>query len=509
MCKKSVLLLALMVTSMMPVNAETVKWLIKPEYDNISYFSETVFKCKKDGKCQLIGMDGKELLPDAVDSVTCFSEGYALALDKVGERYKVRGFLSEAGQKFHSCNHDYYTGDYPFFSEGLLPVAETPDGLYGYIDVNGRVVVPFKYRKARPFIQGWASVEPKQRRTVYIDRFGNILDISGFHHGEVVMGSNFNSSGHALIAYYGHEYAIINTKGDVLEKYERKGSKTPVRLYDFTFDENGDDYEPSSRVMPSYNGRFSVFFENGLCGYASGDKHIVPAQFTQAGLFANDCAIAAKGGNYGVLSLVKGDFSASLKEDSDKDRKSNEPAKYTYTIQMPSGVAQQAEVWFDAGDSNLRKVSLQKGSYTFTPLIEKDVREFTVRAQVLVDGLLLWNDEVTEGVSNVQLNIEPPFAVSEFANDKDIFTVKTIVTNESDSEASVSAYFMVKFAEGSKNSIASKVYSSAKIPAGEQKEFSVDLIVEETENVKVTVSISANKIRQGYKSSIIVVKPIY
>lgn len=511
MCKKNALLLAFMAAFMMQVNAETVKWLVMPEYNAISYFSETVFKCKKDGKCQLVGLDGEELLPYAVDSVTCYSEGYALALDKIGTRYKVIGFFSEMGQKFSSMDKDYYTGDYPFFSEGLLPVSESSDGLYGYIDVNGRIVVPFKYRKARPFIQGWASVEPPKRlrQNIYIDKNGNTLTIHGFHNGEIVIGSSFNEAGRALVAHYGNENAVIGTDGEMLGEYVRKGNKPPIRFYDFAFDENGDDYVPVLQVVPSFDSHFSVFSENGLYGYVSGEKQIVPAQFTQAGLFANGRAIVEKNGKYGVLSLVKGEFSSTLKSDNNNAKNGKEPAKYTYTLQIPSDISQQAEVRFDAGDGNLRPENFQKGAYTFIPLVENGAREFTIRAQVLVDGLLLWNDEITEGTNNVQLTIEPPFCVTEFANDKDIVTVKTVVTNDSDSEVFVSAYFSAKFAEGSKNTTASKVYSTAKIPSGEQKEFSVDLKVIESEDVKVVVSVSANKNKYGHKSSVIAVKKFF
>jgi len=71
----------IIVLSVLPLHATTVKWLVKPgEYDNISYYCKDIFKCKKGKKIQLIDITGKKLLPSEADSITDFHDGYALSL---------------------------------------------------------------------------------------------------------------------------------------------------------------------------------------------------------------------------------------------------------------------------------------------------------------------------------------------------------------------------------------------------------------------------------------------
>jgi len=56
------------------------------------------------------------------------------------------------------------------FKEGLVPVEL--NGKYGYIDINARTVIPFKYGSAYEFESGKARVG-LGKRDFYIDRNGN------------------------------------------------------------------------------------------------------------------------------------------------------------------------------------------------------------------------------------------------------------------------------------------------------------------------------------------------
>ena len=203
MCKKTLCLLILMAGFVASVGASTVKWLISPKYDAIYYFSETLFKCKIDGKTQLVDLKGQTLLPRAADSITDLSEGIALVLEKTNNHYKVVGFVKEANHSYLSINGNYYAGMYSFFSEGLISVADANTDLFGYLNDKGEMLpqeaLHFNYLKARPFIKGWASVEPanKNQTTIYINKQGKNMNLNGFHRGKVVLGSSFNASGEA------------------------------------------------------------------------------------------------------------------------------------------------------------------------------------------------------------------------------------------------------------------------------------------------------------------------
>lgn len=511
MSKKLFLLLVMMSVFDTTSLASTVKWLIKPEYDAVSYYSENIFKCKSNGKWQLIDKKGVTLLPYAVDSITdCFG-GYSLALEKTGDKYKIKGFFGKSTLQYIPVSGSYYTGTYSYFSEGYVPVADTKTMLFGYLDATGREVIPFKYSQARPFIRGLASVEPAKtkRQTIYIDKNGKTLSISGFNHDKIIIGSSFNQNGEALIAYYGDENAVINTDGKVVRQYERKDGKSPIRSFDFAFDESKTNYYPKQEITLSYNAGITTFDNDGLIGYKMGENTLAPAQFTNAGRFADGFAVASVNNKYGVLTVIDGDFEASLNGDNNVVKTGKTSSTFNFTLSVPESIAKQVVVKFDNGDGTLHNISLENNSYSFTPSIEDGAQDFTVRAQVLLDGLLLWEYEITQNLNNIQLDITVPYCDSEYADGNDIVRVKTIITNNSELAVSVSAYFMAKFSKESKNSMASKAYSSAKIAPGAEKEFYVDLKVVEAETVKVTVSVKANKNQYGAKSSTIEFKPFY
>lgn len=509
MNKKLLILLVIGVAIATSSFASTVKWLVKPQYDAIGYFSTSIFKCQTDGKWQLIDTRGTALLPYTVDSITDCIEGYALLLDKEGGTYKIKGFFAESDKHVIPILGDYYTGCYSFFSEGYVPVADSKTGLLGYLNTDGEVVVPFKYHQARPFIKGLASVEPKEHKTMYINKNGKALTISGFSNKRIVIGSSFNQKGEALIASYGNDNAVINTNGVVVRQYVRKDGRVPIRKYDFAFDDSDTPQEPNREVSLSFDKDITTFYDNGLVGYMKEDNTLVPAQFTQAGRFANGFAIAAINNKYGVLSLIDGSISATLEGDNNVLKTGKESSKFVYTLKLPENLEQLVEVKFDNGDGVLRDITLEGNSYTFTPAVDKDVREVTVRAQVTLDCLLVWEDETTRSLNSIQLDISQPFCDTEYADGNDIVRVKTVIANKSEVTVSVSTYFSPKFGKESNNSMVSKAYSSAKIVPGEEKEFYVDLKVVETETVKVAVSVKADGKQYGAKSSTIELKPFY
>ena len=133
MKRKALLLSALMTLIAFTASASTVKWLIKPDYDTISYFSENVFKCVKANKIQLIDLSGTPLLPFEADSITDYSEGYALILEKKANSFIIRGSLKEKGLEFIEMQRDYHAMLYSHFSENLLSVADEY-GQCGYLD---------------------------------------------------------------------------------------------------------------------------------------------------------------------------------------------------------------------------------------------------------------------------------------------------------------------------------------------------------------------------------------
>ncbi len=507
MFKKALCLLILMTGFVASVCASTVKWLIAPKYDAISYFSETLFKCKIDGKSQLVDLKGQTLLPRAADSITDFSEGIALVLEKTNKHYKVVGFVKESDHSYLSINGNYYAGMYSFFSEGLIALADANTDLFGYLNDKGEMLpqeaLHFNYPKARPFIKGWASVEQanKNQTTIYINKQGKTMNLNAFHRGKVVLGSSFNASGEALITYYGDDNAIIDTKGNIIRKYKRLEGTTPVRICDFAFDENGRGCV--AKPIPPLNEKMSNFSENGVFGYVEDEKTMVPAQFTYAGpFFANGCAIAAIDNKYGVLSLVEGDFKTAL--DLDKKVKNNKG--YVFTLHIPPAIAQQAEIKFDNGDGILRPISLQDSTYKFS----KKEKEFTIRAQITIDDLLLWDETIIRKPEELPFIIIGPSCDDTRANNNNLVKVKTIVKNNTENDVTVTCSFTANFDESTKNSFDknSDLNPSTIIAAKKSEEFSVDIFVKKSEKVTVSVSIKIDG-KQYKRQKEFEIRPVY
>ena len=132
-----------------------------------------------------------------------------------------------------------------------------------------------------------------------------------------------------------------------------------------------------------------------------------------------------------------------------------------------------------------------------------------MKMQVMLDGLLLWTDELEKSVMNVSLDISLPVALSERANEQDELRVQSVITNKSNRPVVVSGSFTASFAKGSKNKIGQKRTFKNKIaPKGKLKVF-VDLNVVEEESSRISVSVQVNEKPYGTKSAVIQLKPFY
>lgn len=510
MVRKTLYLLFFWIVFVPTGSAQTIQWVVKPHYDTISYLNSSVFKCKRGDGVQLVNTKGRELLTPAADSVTNFCENRLLVLDKKGNKYKIRGIIDEFGV-FTIVHDELFVNNYSFCSDGLISVLDQSDKA-GYIDVGGNLVIPCKYRKARPFIQGWASVEPakgkKHTRTLYINTKGDVMKIHGFHNGKVVMGSSFNSSGEALVAYYDNDNAVINTRGEVKRKYEKQNDLIPIRTYDFSFDQSGNNSIPNTSPDIFFDTDYVPFMIEKKMGYEKNGRIVVPPQFSEAEGFVNGFAIVCMDNKYGIVRLVDGSFSGEFIGEDLAVATGKEIPTYSYTLVIPESLLSESlDVKFDVGDGHLQSLKPQEGKYEFTPFIEENADFCLMKMQVISDGLLLWADTLKKTVNNVSLDISAPEALSEWANEYDELRVHSVFTNNSNSTITVSGIFFVNFAKGSKNKMGQKKSFWGKIAPQGTLDVYADLIVVEEETAKVVVSVKVNQKHNYTKSAIIQLKP--
>lgn len=149
-----------------------------PEYTYYNFtndytFVEGVATVTKDGKVGCIDTKGREIIPFLYDSIKEFNNGYAIAtvndesvyIDKNGNRtrniYGQGNIFDYEGIESLLLNNKGYS---PVFSEGLI--ADAKDDLWGYIDINGELVIPYMYSSAGDFYDGHAQVTMGNKRFV-------------------------------------------------------------------------------------------------------------------------------------------------------------------------------------------------------------------------------------------------------------------------------------------------------------------------------------------------------
>lgn len=153
---------------MMTANAQIIRWLIKPNYDNISLMYNGMYQVEKEGKKGIVNREGKVILPLEYDSIAQFKDGYALLIAK--ENSQLLGYVDEFGNITNLKDRGFTAiADHPYFSNGQLLVMRA----YQYFFVRGDNAREFgPFADALPFFDGYASVKKykditKQNDNVY------------------------------------------------------------------------------------------------------------------------------------------------------------------------------------------------------------------------------------------------------------------------------------------------------------------------------------------------------
>ena len=137
--------------------------LITPQwFDDADDFYEGLAKIKLNGKWGFINTDGKIIVKPQYDWASSITGGIA----KVNKNGKYT-LINNQGKQIT----DWFDRIF-FFSEGLAVVAK--DRKWGYIDINGHIVIPLKFDRAFAFTDGKAMVI-KGNKKFYIDKQGQPL----------------------------------------------------------------------------------------------------------------------------------------------------------------------------------------------------------------------------------------------------------------------------------------------------------------------------------------------
>lgn len=453
--------------------ADSAQWIIPPQYDSVTRLSPDLYKAKKKGKTTIFDRDGHVVIAHA-DSVTNFSEGMALVLNAYdGTSMQLSRILRE-DKSVVTVNDEIYVSEFPFFSEGLLPVANK-GGKVGYMDTNGMMAIPFKYSNPHPFSNGLAAVSKGKGllnkltsavgidavgndKVFYINKLGGELKLAK-EIGDIYLGTTFKD-GEALVINKARQFCVINPQGRLLRIEPNVTLRFDSR-YALT-DVETEDEGAAVAVKPDGPETFSSGL---LLGYRQGSSIIIPAQFTDAESFAAGRAIAARFKAYGVLGLVKGSVTAILRKGtlpaSGKDVESVD-----LEITMPKDYA-TGEIDVEVTDKDNKLVSRISdsddgtGRHLVSLMLPKGERTVSVRA----GGVEVWNSKMNGGEKSKPASPgdnDVSFAFSARAvkaNAKDAASVAITITNGTG--ASVSGPVRMTGASPSVKSV--------EIPAGGKK----------------------------------------
>ncbi len=155
------------------------------------------------------------------------------------------------------------------FHEGLAAV-QAADGLWGYIDTTGAVVIPCEWENANDFSFGVARVQ-KDRLYGYIDASGKTVIPCKWKNG-----ADIARDGMLWVSEnsYGEPYQIMNTEGKLLGPGGWEGS-----------------------LYPRFSEGLAAVYKDGLFGYIdTTGELVIPCQFKFGNIFSHGYAVAQDDG---------------------------------------------------------------------------------------------------------------------------------------------------------------------------------------------------------------------
>ena len=155
------------------------KWIVKPKYNHIFTFKSGYARVLGENSNFYLDSTGREIFlkikPKTNQTVSFefsvsgedFSGGVLVTSLQEGYYFISGKTLSvTAGPfDFHKINH---------FSEDLASFQEVKNGSFGFIDLNGKVVIKPRFKKVKDFKNGLALVQDEKFR-MYIDKKGRVI----------------------------------------------------------------------------------------------------------------------------------------------------------------------------------------------------------------------------------------------------------------------------------------------------------------------------------------------
>lgn len=140
-------------------------------YDNAEFSGKGLFRIWEKNKTGYLDTTGHVLVPPAYDYVSPINQNYCIV--RQGKKYSILKFqpaLKESPQ-FDDISHDCFVRAKDS-SKDLLLVKK--DNKYGYINLEGEIIIPIQYERALSFKDNHASVLLNGAKLI-IDKKGKVI----------------------------------------------------------------------------------------------------------------------------------------------------------------------------------------------------------------------------------------------------------------------------------------------------------------------------------------------
>lgn len=245
-------------------------------YSFISNFSNglsLVSVIKKNGNSLYgyIDKTGHETIPLTFREATSFKNGYALIKTLKGE-YEIIDKTGNVKTIFPYKSMGNFNDNYLTFSNDT-------NGLMGYVDINGNIIIPPKYTSAYPVVDDYIIASLS---TNYIGKYGVVSVTNSHIYPYVYNDIQYLTSGYFALGiprsennlFMNNLYALGNEKGSILTnfifknigKYNNSIASASNLKYTFFIDENGQRV----KSLPLVEGTGTISVKCGII-YADTD----------------------------------------------------------------------------------------------------------------------------------------------------------------------------------------------------------------------------------------------
>lgn len=172
--------------------------VVECKYTDLGNYSYGLAHFRSESLYGYLDRKGKPAIKAEFSETSPFHEGLAKVL-KPGRKHRC--FIDTEGNEVFNTIKFEFVDD---FSDGLAAMKR--QGLYGYIDYSGDIIIPPKYEEARPFSQGLAAVKNKEGMFGYINSHDKlIIPFELQEAGKFVRG--------VARVKYQHGWGLINKRG--------------------------------------------------------------------------------------------------------------------------------------------------------------------------------------------------------------------------------------------------------------------------------------------------------